>query len=60
MPSSDADRRLLGVVISDLVRRGFAPQPPRLDDELGFPVFRVPAGAPPITDEVVQRALADE
>ena len=51
------EARALGAVISDLVRRGLAPASPRLGDEAGFPVFSVPADAPPITSEVVQRAL---
>jgi len=36
-----AERRALGAVVSDLVRRGLVPPQPRIDDEDGFPVFRV-------------------
>lgn len=53
------ERRPLGVVISDLVRRGLVPQQPRINDEEGFPVFRVRLGTPPLTDEMVQRGLED-
>lgn len=51
--------RPLGVVVSDLMRRGLAPQEPRIDEEDGFPVFRVPPGTPPLTDEMVREALED-
>lgn len=53
------ERRPLGVVISDLMRRGLVPSMPRLEEEDGFPVFRVPPGSAPITDEMVQSALED-
>lgn len=53
------ERRALGVVISDLVRRGLVPQQPRIDDEAGFPVFHVRSGTAPITDEMVQCALEE-
>lgn len=53
------ERRSLGVVISELVRRGLVPQQLRIDDEDGFPVFRVRPGAPPITDEMVRGALEE-
>jgi hypothetical protein len=52
-----AERRSLGSVISDLARRGLAPQQQRLTEEDGFPVFSVAAGAPPITAEMVDSAL---
>ena len=47
----------LGVIISDLARRGLVPSRLRIEDEEGFPVFQVAADAPPITDEMVQTAL---
>jgi hypothetical protein len=53
------ERRALGVVMSDLVRRGLVPQQPRIDDEDGFPVFRLRPGAAPITDEMVRGALEE-
>lgn len=53
------EQRALGVVISDLVRKGLAPQQPQTDDESGFPVIAVPANTPPLTDEMVQRALEE-
>lgn len=47
--------RSLGAVVSELARRGLEPAPMAEDD--GFPVFAVPPGAPPITPELVERAL---
>lgn len=52
-----AERRGLGVVVSDLARRGLVPQHARSDDEDGFPIFHVGSGSPPITHEMVQAAL---
>ncbi|HLI43203.1 MAG TPA: hypothetical protein VKU92_01885 [Acidimicrobiales bacterium] len=54
---AQSERRSLGSVISELARRGLAPSHVELDDEQGFPVFRVPADAPPITPDMVQAAL---
>ena len=45
----------LGKVLSDLARRGLAPST-RPVTRGGFPVFDVPAGAPPITSEMVREA----
>jgi hypothetical protein len=52
-----AERRPLGQVVSDLARRGLSPAEPLLEEEAGFPVFRVGPSAPPIHDEMVQSAL---
>lgn len=49
--------RSLGSVISDLARRGLTPA--RVESDGDVPVVRVPAGTPPITPEVVRRALED-
>lgn len=54
-----AERRSLGKVVSDLIRRGLAPRPVVEDDEL-FPVVRVGPNAAPITAEKVRAALDDE
>jgi hypothetical protein len=54
-----SERRALGAVLSDLVRRGLVPSQPRIDDEEGFPVFRVHPRTAPITDEMVQGALEE-
>jgi hypothetical protein len=54
-----AERRSLGKVVSDLVRRGLAPRPVVEDDEL-FPVVRIGPRAGPITAERVRAALDDE
>ena len=50
--------RSLGAVISDLVRRGLTPT--KVDSEDGVPVIRVPASSPPITPEMVRRALDED
>jgi hypothetical protein len=54
-----ADRRSsLGSVISELARRGLTPAQVETDGDM--PVIRVPAGAPPITPEMVRRALDED
>lgn len=53
-----AERRSLGSVVSDLARRGLLPA--RVATEGDLPVIRVPAGAPPITPEMVRRALDED
>lgn len=52
-----AEGRSLGEVISELVRRGLAPRQVQLDEEDGFPVFRVGGGAAAITPDMVKAAL---
>jgi hypothetical protein len=47
--------RSIGAVVSDLARRGLTPA--RVEREHGRPVIRSPGGAPPITPEMVRRAL---
>jgi hypothetical protein len=54
-----AERRSLGKVVSDLIRRGLTPRPVVEDDEL-FPVVRIRSGAAPITSERVRAALDEE
>jgi hypothetical protein len=49
------ERRPLGVVVSDLARRGLVPEHHRIDRDGGFPVFRVRPGTAPITDEMVHQ-----
>ena len=53
------ERRGLGSVLSTLARRGLVPPEPRLEDEEGFPVFRVKPGTGPITDEMVRAAFEE-
>lgn len=53
-----AERRSLGSVISELARRGLTPARVETDD--GLPVIRVPSGTPPITPEMVRRALDED
>jgi hypothetical protein len=52
------ERRSLGTVISELARRGLTPARVEADGDL--PVIRVPAGTPPITPEMVRRALDED
>ena len=47
--------RPLGVVVSDLARRGLTPA--HMAAEGVFPVILVPTGTPAISPEMVQRAL---
>jgi hypothetical protein len=49
----------LGAAISDLVRKALRP-PERSTYDSGFPVFEVREGAPPITPEMVRRALEED
>jgi hypothetical protein len=49
----------LGTVVSDLARKGLAPQRD-LTYEGSFPVFMVREGAPVITPEMVDEAAEDE
>jgi len=53
-----AERRSLGSVISDLARRGLTPG--QVESAGDLPVIRVPAGTPPITPEMVRRALDED
>ena len=53
-----SERRSLGAVISELARRGLTPA--RVESEEGLPVIRVPPGTPPITPEMVRRALDED
>lgn len=55
---ASGERRSLGSVISELARRGLMPA--KVDSEDGVPVIRVPAGTPPITPEMVRRALDED
>lgn len=55
---ADAQHRSLGAVISDLARRGLTPA--KVDAAGDLPVIRVPAGAAPITPEMVRRALDED
>jgi hypothetical protein len=52
------ERRSLGSVISELARRGLTPA--RVESSGDLPVIRVPAGTPPITPEMVRRALDED
>jgi hypothetical protein len=51
------ERRSLGKVLSDLVRRGLAPRMVVVDDDGVFPMVRVGSGAPPLTPDKVREAL---
>jgi hypothetical protein len=52
------ERRSLGSVISELARRGLTPA--RVDADGDLPTIRVPAGTPPITPEMVRRAVEQD
>jgi hypothetical protein len=54
---ADAERRPLGQIVSELVRRGLVPREARLSDEDGFPVFSVDQRAPAITPEMVEAGM---
>ncbi|MGA3183581.1 MAG: antitoxin [Candidatus Dormibacteria bacterium] len=56
---ADAEGRSLGTVVSDLARRGLMPRESALDEEDGFPVFRVSPRASTITQEMVGAALEE-
>jgi hypothetical protein len=56
---AESEGRSLGEVVSDLMRRGLRPDR-GIGEERGFPVFDVPAGTPPLTPELVQRALEED
>lgn len=51
------ERKSLGSVISELARRGLTPA--RVETDGDLPVIRVPAGTPPITPDMVRRALGE-
>lgn len=53
-----ASGRSLGTTVSDLARRGLTPAAIDLDGDL--PVIHVPTGTPPITPEMVRRALDED
>lgn len=53
-----AERTSLGAVVSRLARRGLTPARVEVAGEL--PVIRLPAGAAPITPEMVRRALDED
>jgi hypothetical protein len=53
-----AEKRSLGSVISELARRGLTPA--RVEIEGDLPVIHSPAGAPPITPEMVRRGLDED
>jgi len=54
-----SEGRTLGDVVSDLVRKGLAPEP-RIALSRGFPVFEVSPEAPPITTERVREILDED
>jgi hypothetical protein len=56
---AEADGRSLGDVISDLAREALRPTR-GIVSKNGFPVFEVSAETPPLTPEMVRRALDDE
>lgn len=55
---ANLEKRSLGSVISELARRGLTPAQVGADGDL--PVIRVPTDTPPITPEMVRRALDED
>ncbi|MDQ6774258.1 MAG: antitoxin [Candidatus Dormibacteraeota bacterium] len=53
------EQRPLGAVISELVRRALQPSAARITLESAFPVFDLPPGTAPLTDEMVRAALEE-
>jgi hypothetical protein len=53
-----AEHRSIGSVISELARRGLTPA--KVAASGGVPVILVPDGLPPITPEMVSRALDED
>lgn len=52
-----AEKRSLGDVLSELIRRGLSPRQVEFEEEDGFPVFAVAPGAAAITPDMVKAAL---
>jgi hypothetical protein len=52
------ESRSLGSMISELARRGLTTA--RVESADGLPVIRVAAGTPPITPEMVRRAVEED
>ena len=57
---ADAERRTVGEVVSELARRGLRPSVAASELREGFPVFVVPADAPPLTLDLVRAAEDDD
>lgn len=55
---AEIEGRSLGSVISDLARRELTPA--KVDSTGDLPVIRVPKGSPPITPEMVRRAMDED
>lgn len=53
-----SEGRTVGEVLTELARKGLAPAD-QGESDAGFPVFSVPAGAKPITPEMVRQAAED-
>jgi hypothetical protein len=56
---ADAEKVSIGKALSDLARRGLI-RPPAIEKKRGVPVFSVPTNAPPLSLELVRRALDDD
>ena len=54
-----SERRGMGTVVSNLVRRGLVPPRARIDTRGAFPVFQVPEGTAAITDAMVRLATEE-
>lgn len=59
---AETKNKSLGKVVSDLARKGLGSQESKvgtITDSPPFPVFDLPPDAPPLTPELVRRALED-
>jgi len=56
---ASSEKRSLGEVVSELMRRALRPPPYEPAGEAAFPTFRVSEGASPLTLELVRQALDD-
>jgi hypothetical protein len=54
------DRKPLGTVISELLRRAVEPPPSPPRERNGIPLFPVAKGARPVTPEIVNELLDEE
>ncbi len=52
------ERESIGTIVSRLARRGLTPA--QIEVEGDLPIIRVPEGLPPITPEMVRRALDED
>ena len=57
---AESEGRTVGEVVSELARRGLRTATAATEIREGFPVFSVPADAPPLTPNKVRAALDED